>query len=476
VDGNDFTGTGPVHTSPTLVPELADNTFSSSETAVIYLDGTVGSDTALPVIGAATQYNLENHISVSSGATLTVDPGVEIYSQGYGYSGEGYELRVYGTLSATGVTFTNRTELFARDGGRIVLSDCDISGSWVQYDAGSSGSVTGSTFGSAYLRLSSPSVAVDNNTFTGTDPVHTTPVLVPELFDNIFNAADTATVYLSGTVGRDTSLEPIGAVTRYSLENHVTVAAGATLAIEPGLELHTQGYGYSGEGYELNTYGALHASGVTFTNRTELFARDGGQLVLADCDVSGRWVQYDAGGSGSVTGSTFGSAYLRLSSLSVAVDNNTLTGTNPVYTTAALVPELFDNTFDAADTATIYLSGTVGRDTSLEPIGAVTRYSLENHVAVATGATLSIEPGVELHTQGYGYSGEGFELQVYGALDASGVTFTNRSELFALAGGRVMLTDCDVSGRWVQADAGSSGSITGSTFSSAYLRLNSPSH
>ncbi|MGM0490221.1 MAG: hypothetical protein ACQESR_26135, partial [Planctomycetota bacterium] len=329
-----------------------------------YIAGdTVWDDTSEP-------YVIDGHLTVNPNASLTIAPGVEVSTQGYGYSGDGYELNVYGTLNAQEATFINRTELFARAGSQVDLDTCDISSNWIQYDNGSSGSMENSVLHTGYLTLSAPGVSIDGNEFTGTDPVHTTPALVEELTDNTFSSSDTATIYLGGEVGGDATLSVIGAASRYSLENHVTVTEGATLTVAPGVEVHTQGYGHSGAGYEMNIHGAFIAGGATFTNRTELFARAGSQVDLDTCDISSNWIQYDNGSSGSMENSVLRTGYLTLSAPGVSIDGNEFTGTDPVHTTPALVQELTDNTFSSSDTATIYLGGEVGGDATLSVIGA----------------------------------------------------------------------------------------------------------
>lgn len=75
-------------------------------------------------------YVIDGHLTVNPNASLTVAPGVEVETKGYGYSGAGYELTVHGTLNAQGATFANRTELYARPGSHVDLNGCDISSNW----------------------------------------------------------------------------------------------------------------------------------------------------------------------------------------------------------------------------------------------------------------------------------------------------------------------------------------------------------
>jgi hypothetical protein len=153
VNGNTFHRADPVSTSPSLVPELVDNTFDAPSGATIGISGTLGADATWPVIGQASRYSIDGTVTVPAGRTLTLASGVGVYSHGYSFY-------VDGVVDGTGAVFTGSTYLYARSGGLLNLSGCTVAGSLVQYASGSGGTLRGNIFTTARLEVWSSSVTV----------------------------------------------------------------------------------------------------------------------------------------------------------------------------------------------------------------------------------------------------------------------------------------------------------------------------
>jgi len=467
VNNNTFTGSHPVYTMPTLVPELNDNTFNYAGTATIHVSGDVGSDTDWQVIGNASRYSLDSDVTVSSGVTLTVHPGVEVYTPHISGTADENDLVVDGTVDATDVAFAACTEIYVHGGGELNLNGCstDTGGhsDFVYFYGGSTGTVSDSQFSVIYFYLYSDAVSVVNNTFSDANPVYTSPTLVPEFYDNTFNYAGTATIHVSGDVGSDTDWQVIGNASRYSLDSDVTVSSGVTLTIHPGVEVYTPHKSGTADENDLLVDGTINANGVDLTACTEIYVHGGGELNLSGCstDTDGHsdFVSFSAGSTGTISDSQFNLIKLWLYSDGVSIDNNTFSDANPVYTTASLVPELFDNTFNYAGTATIHVSGDVGSDTDWQVIGSASRYQLDSDLAISPGVALTIRPGVEVYTPNLSGTANEYDFRVDGTVNAYGASFTGYSEIPVQPGGKLNLFGATVDGDWLHYYAGSAGQI-----------------
>lgn len=281
---------------------------------------------------------------------------------------------------------------------------------WIAYENGSTGSMAGSVLRADYLTLSAPGVTIDGNEFTGPDPVHTMPALVQELTDNTFSSSDTATIYLSGETVGDASLSVIGSASRYSLEDHVTVTEGASLTVAPGVEVHTQGYGYSGDGYHFSVFGSLDAGDVDFTGTTELYVGFGGEADLNNCQVAGSFVEYQSGSAGSVIDCVFDPAELRVYSLLVVEEGNVFAGSEGTsgQTDATMFSESSGDASEGQPVVATPSSDSVGdnmatggaSDAGSEPVSAVPLAADESYTATAVSVPAGTVSGtISLDTQ-----------------------------------------------------------------------------
>ena len=112
------------------------------------------------------------------------------------------------------------------NGGQLDIDGSTAEGQVIEYRAGSSGSVTTSTFGSVALKLYSGGVSGDGNTFTSADPVYTNPSYVRELPDNDFTYVGAATIRVRYNSDGDGVWPAMGSATRYWLNDWATIQAG----------------------------------------------------------------------------------------------------------------------------------------------------------------------------------------------------------------------------------------------------------
>jgi hypothetical protein len=167
-------------------------------------------------------YNLTGTVYVASGAALTIQTGVQVQGSALyvNYSGNG------GSLSATGVTFSNNLYLYS----------------------GAIATLSGDNFVSG--------------------KVYIAPWLADSLVGNIFPANSTVNI-MGYNMTSSATLPSIAYVTTYSVWNGtLTVRSGATLNIASNIII-------SGNALYINdngSGGSLSATGVTFNNNVYLYA------------------------------------------------------------------------------------------------------------------------------------------------------------------------------------------------------------
>jgi hypothetical protein len=140
-----------VYAIPSWPEKLDGNTFASTTgQSTIHIQGASAGDAHWNARGTATRYQLENHTTITAGDTLQIAPGVEVTTRDVSASGE-YDPRllIYGTVQATGIQVTGRTEFDVFDGGQLDLTDATVTGiaeDYIEYLAGSRGRIQTSTF------------------------------------------------------------------------------------------------------------------------------------------------------------------------------------------------------------------------------------------------------------------------------------------------------------------------------------------
>jgi len=496
--GNTFLSSTPLYTYAALAEAFYDNTFAcaSGVSTIIIAGGTLSEDASWQVAGTASRYLINNHFTVDAGATLEIGNGVEVSTNRYSYNDYIYDFNVHGTVDATGVNFTGSTDLKVHNGGTLNLAGSTVSGSsadyedsWVGFSAGARGTVTDSTFNIPLKQYSgtkaTPLVSFSGNTFQASAPVYTYGALVEEFYDNTFNASGglSTIVIQGGLLSENASWQVAGTASRYLINDHFTVDAGTTLEIGNGVEVSTNRYDYNDYIYNFNVSGAVEATGVNFTGSTDLNILSGGRLKLISSTVSGSdadyedsWVAFSAGAQGTVIDSTFNIPVTQYSGTKqqplVLFRGNTFLAADPVYTYGALVEEFYDNTFNhAGGISTITIQGgTLAENASWQVVGTASRYLINNHFTIDADTLLTIGDGVEVSTSRYDYNDYIYNFDIDGTLNATGVEFSQYTDLNVRDGGTLNLTGATVWGAnadyedsWVEFRAGSTGTLTEST-------------
>ena len=165
---------------------------------------------------AHSPYNLTGTVSVRSGATLTIQSGVQVQGSDLYVNDNGSG----GTLLATGVSFSNHVVL--NSGAVVTLSG--------------------------------------NHFLSGA--VWAAPAMVTSLVGNNFPPNSTVTVY-GGTLTGSATIPSITNVSTYNLQNDLSIGNGGSLTIASGNTI-------SGSDLFVNSGGTLLATGVSFSNHVVL--------------------------------------------------------------------------------------------------------------------------------------------------------------------------------------------------------------
>jgi hypothetical protein len=433
---------------------------------------------------ANSPYTLTATIEVVDGATLTVEPGVEVRSEGNG-------LDVAGTLLAVGtanqpITFTATSATPGSWGGiRIYGAEGDPNiGSLIEH-------VT-IEYGGNYLRynlyLDWAEAALSHSTLRQSSrdclyAAHSTATISDTSFiDNagyavLFDDAKgdlglenlTATgnghdgiALKSTTLEGDHTWEDGGAP--YLLAgvvgvHSVNTAVGSTLTVEPGVEVQSEGIGFYVEG-TLKAIGTA-SQPITFTATTPVSGSwDGLHIIGAEENPNQgsvlKYVTIEYGGQ-------YKSANLTLEWAEATISHSTLrhglnAGSFPVHgiyaesSTATIVDTRFVDNQDYAAyfhdvQGDLELENLTASDNGHDGIALINSDLVGDHtwdncglpyfslgqIDVETGATLTVEPGVEIRSQGS-------PLDVGGTLKAIGtasqpITFTATSPVSGTWGG-----------------------------------------
>ncbi|MBC8872194.1 MAG: tandem-95 repeat protein [Planctomycetes bacterium] len=447
-------------------------------------------------------YVLSGDLFIDPGASLTIVRGVEVRTVN-----RDHDIFIDGHLEANGADFTgNDTEIAVRDGGELEMSgDSTIDGdAWnrvesggradltdvrflgenrgrLRYEMGSSGSVTNAG-GNWELEVHTDQVNVQDstinwvtvsetgaptmtgNTFTGDYPLRLTD---PDgdlsgITGNTYTAA-TPGIHVGGTA--DSTYRALGfeeGIGRYRLMNSLTIAAGCTLSLAPGLQLERDYWQHV-----IHVDGRLEANDVDFAGwwYVDIVVHSGGRFVAWDdttieggsvrVEDAGRAdltdvrflevvggnparVLYETGSAGSVTNAD-GNWELEIRSDRVSVQHSTI---NWIEVTETGAPTVTSNTFtdghpfrmadpDAdvsgiagntypVEAPAIRMGGKMDSATgTLGFVDGIGIYHLVGELTVATGCTLTLAPGVQVeNTHGQ------YEIYVEGRLEANDVDFT----------------------------------------------------
>lgn len=426
---------------------------------------------------AGSPYILSCDASIPAGKTLFIEPGVAVSYNG----GAGEVLHVYGKLTASNVSFTkNWTEIHVHAGGELNLTDCS-NVLTVILDGSSTATIHGGiyklieingagSFSISNLRLTSyvilhegsgqgltiSSVFVDYEMpFTLSDP----DIDTSGISGNVY--VSDAYVGIRGVVDTNKTLVPIDGLTEYRLVSSVTVAggitiaAGATLTVEPGVEFANNS-AYS----DIHVYGTLNASGAMFLGQNlDIFAYETSHVDFMQCRCEGKiyWNdgcdgRFDQGFASIMNIEDPNSIKVFCSEIAYVNFMKTTGGCimNNVFTHQApyrvFDPDLHTDSICSnqyiAEEPFIYIFGTRNDAGLLGYIDGLGDYVLMGNLVIAGEAGITVPAGVSFTTSNLQH-----DIDIYGSLTAYEVNFMgNNTEIGIFENGSIDLTACDLAG------------------------------
>lgn len=482
-------------------------------------DATLSTQTWTP---AGSPYIVEHTVIVPKGVTLTVQPGITVQAV------NGFGFYIYGTLNATGtsgthITFTSgKPSPAAGDwlgiylgpyAGASVLAYCDISYAGNYAGGNGFGSFNGGyRMCSVCVDASAPSIThctisnsqthgievfgagatIQNNAFSNVganwyDIAYSVPDTFPIISGNSGSGTGSLGVAIPGGTMSTGGRWPVpGNTFPYYLTGDLSVAAGATLTIDPGVAVQSNGPGLYVNG-RINAQGAV-GSQITFTTRNTnrapgdwlgiLIGPTGGSSILSQCSISYAGNYRGGNGYGSYHSRyPMGAVYIDSSSPTVSdctisesqtngievyggaatIRNNTFVSVGaPAYDVYYSIPDTFPvisgNTGVGSGSLGVGVPGGTMAASGKWPIaGPDFPYYLTADLSLDVAATLTIDPGVVVQSGGPG-------IWVNGRILAQGtvplpITFTSRNTskspgdwlgiCITPSGGGSVLTQCN---------------------------------
>lgn len=311
----------------TDLANVSGNTVTS-ESPWIGLSGSVDAPLALGVVNGIGDYRITGGLTIRPGASISLAPGVTLCSPPDYWA----EITVEGTFEATGLEFPNAT-FIVKDGGTLNLTDCTLDGAWVEYEAGSGGSLNGCHGGGEVawqVSIASAAVSVvdctqisyvslyDSASITGSDfwyllfgggaptvtgnTIHSgIRVSDPDAdlgnFSGNSLTGEQSVIYLSGVLDNSRTLRAANGIYMYGLDGPLDIRAGATLDTDAGVVLRTQW----DTAVPITVEGTFTAADSDFSG-AQFIVRPGGTLNLANCRLGPGSVTFESGSSGSLSG------------------------------------------------------------------------------------------------------------------------------------------------------------------------------
>lgn len=430
-------------------------------------------------------HTLSTDVVVAQGVTLTIEPGVTVMSN----SGQSAELKVQGHLEAVGaptqpITFTRAVGATYWPGlvfdGSAGQGGGNLQHAVVEHGNGTLSvgynpvnilalNVTTDTLviedsriqnGQRGIRIIQSQVAISNTLFTGFNSATYAPFQVEgsntvlTLHNNTFsgNYYNRVLLMAEAMTAHGFTLTAQADLEGYWLQGDLTIPAGYTLGIEPGVTV------MGNTTSEIKILGQLQAIGtptqpITFTSDNTYWVG----LVFDGSTGQGggtlRHTVVERGGGSSTLGYNYaniqavnvtsntlaiedsriqnGTRGLYIRDSQVVVSNTLFTGFNStgyfpvqVYGGSSMIT-LTNNTFSGSANNQVLLDAgaMMGHDTTLVPQTGLDGYALNADFTVPSGITLTLAPGVTI----IGWSD--LELKVQGHLEAVGtpaqpITFT----------------------------------------------------
>jgi parallel beta-helix repeat protein len=482
----DFTDNNEVPLSlyANAVEYTSGNTFTGNSPNYILVSGDLSDSGIWQLQG--TYYQLAGTMTIWNGATLTVQPGVEIrllagcwISVGR-YSAQNSSDR--GALNADGAVFNSHNDAVDQwsgiyfDGRGYTPMASSVAGCTIKNaGSGSSRALTFYSHGNATLS----GCTIGPNAHGG---VYCDENSGPTLTGNLFTGNGDAARYplylyanhvdaTSGNTFTGNAIDAIAVVgdmttngtwadqgVYYQLQNNMTIWNSGILTLEPGVEVRAVAGGWISVGRlaanNSTDRGALYAEDVVFNSHDDSMSQwagiffDGRGWASMPSELTGCTIKNS--GTGSYRGITFYSH-------STATVSGCTIGPNlhgGVYCDASSEPTLTGNLFTGNDDAArfplflyaIHADGTSGNtftDNAIDAIGVagdVTEsttwvdqgvyYQLQNTMFIYDSARLTLEPGIEVRALAGGYISVGRwsanNSTDRGALTAEDVVFNSQ--------------------------------------------------
>jgi uncharacterized protein YccT (UPF0319 family) len=462
-----------ISTDVTSRPTLTNNTSSANSTnGLLVRGGTINSNTNWDQLDMV--YRVAGDITVASGATLTIAPGMIIKFN------SNVTLFVDGKLEAKGtadqlIYFTSyRDDSAGGDTNGDSSSGESGDWNWIQFNAisddaslieyaviryGGGKSWRRGVYGNVYLRDASPTIrhstlahsegagvylestaagssapVISNNRFSNNASSISTDVTSrPTLTNNTSSANSTNGLLVrGGTINSNTNWDQLDMV--YRVAGDITVASGATLTIAPGMIIKFN------SNVTLFVDGKLEAMGaanqpIYFTSyRDDSAGGDTNGDSSSGESGDWNWIQFNAnsddasliehaviryGGGKSWRRGVYGNVYLRDASPTIrhstlahsegagvylestatgssapVISNNRFSNSDSsINTDVTSRPTLTNNSSSANSTNGLLVrGGTINSNTNWDQLDMV--YRVAGDITVASGATLTIAPGM----------------------------------------------------------------------------------
>jgi hypothetical protein len=390
---------------------------------------------------ASSPYTLSNDISVTNGATLTIQTGVVVNLK----SNAGLSITGTAKLNASNATFINTSSGL----GEVSFSD------------NASGTISGSTFNKVGVYCGGPgNPSLTSNIFTDAGyPIWLNDGSTPIISGSTFTGTTTQAIKLAGAIYRSWTLPNYGLP--YYVDGDVYLNVdNAKLKITDGTTVNFIG----SSSFTINRYSdTLLANNVTFTRigTSTPMVGFGGTVPtgsITNSTFNGVYLSITMG-SPSVSGNTFNGQnlttafYISGPGTAPSISNNTISGVKyPYHINDAALPTFTANNITGATNQGIKLAGAVYASWTLPDYGLP--YYVDGDIYLnVDNAKLKITDGTTVNFIG----SSSFTINRYSdTLLANNVTFTRIGTSTPMVGfGGTVPT----------------GSITNSTFNGVYLSI-----
>ncbi len=438
-------------------PVISGSLFSNNTDDHILVYGTVSSDRQIgPVDGMAMHQG--GILSVDNGASLTISSGQTFHMNGY-------DIRVYGSMTAENVIFsgsgTDSDDFLFYSGSVSRFSNCSFLENDMNFYSGSSAQMTdcllqvtgiyadesnltlerstlNSSSGSPGIRLVGGGTPVIRDcTFQG----NAYPILMdincqPDISGSLFSNNTDNHIRVYGTVSSDRQIGPV---------DTMAVHLGGILTINNGVSLtFISGQTINLNGNDIRVYGSLISENVTFngagSTADDMVFYSGSTSRLSNCVIEeGDLIFYSDSAAeldgcrfnltpvycatsglvftGCVLNASTGSPGINIvDNASPVLTDCTFSGNkNPVQMDIGCRPEISGSLFSNNTDDHILVKGTVASDRQIGPMDGM---------AVHLGGTITVNNGVSLtFVSGQTINLNGNDIRVYGSLIADGITF-----------------------------------------------------